>query len=248
MLQRFFLPVIVLASVASAQVAPLRSAGQTNAALPDAPSTVVQQKKPKKSELLADDPYRPLSANQKLHAWLHKTYSPSTFFAAGIDVAYTNLTSSMRYCCGGDAWGMQYGASVADAETRYFFGTFLFPTLTHQDPRYLPKHSGSFLSRTWYAATRVVVTRKDSGYNTFNSSEFLGIAFSKALSNAYYPEHQRTWGHTTNDILGALEGDAGGNVLTEFTPDIKRIFRRHTPKRFLALGSRLSGYKRAGQN
>lgn len=143
---------------------------------------------------------------------------------------------------------MQYGAGLADAETRYFFGAFLFPTLTHQDPRYLPKHSGSVFSRAWYAATRVVVTRKDDGESTFNSSEFLGIAFSKALSNAYYPERQRTWGHTTNDILGALEGDASGNVLTEFTPDIKRIFRRHTPKRLLAVGDRIAAYKPIHQN
>jgi hypothetical protein len=234
---RFLLPVVVLAaSFAGAQVAWIRAA---KPALPDAPSAVKESKLPKR-ELLADDPYRPLSKTEKLHSWLHLTYAPSTFAAAVVDTEYSSLTGSMRYCCGGGAWGREYGASVADAEARYFFGRFLFPTLMGQDPRYLPKREGGVLSRAWYAATRVVVTRKDNGDSTFNSSEFFGIAFSKALTNAYYPERDRTLGRTANSILGALQGDASGNLLTEFTPDIKRIFRRHAPKGLLALERRWS--------
>ena len=240
MLERLLLPAVLLAvSVAGAQVAPMRAAAKANATLPDAPSAVLESKVPKR-ELLADDPYQPLSKSKKLHEWIRRTYAPSTFFAAGMDTVYSSLTGSMRYCCGGNAWGKEYGAGVADAETRYFFGKFLFPTLTGQDPRYLPKHKGTPFARAWYAASRVVVTRKDNGESTFNSSEFLAIAFSKALSNAYYPERERTWGRTANDILGALQGDASGNVLTEFTPDIKRIFRQHAPKRLIALEEKWS--------
>jgi len=208
--------------------------------LPNAPSAVRQEMRP---ELLADDAYQPLTRREKLNAWLHKTYSPSTFVAAGVDTAYSSLTSSMRYCCGGEAWGRQYGAGVADAESRYFFGGFLFPTILKQDPRYLPKRNGGMWQRAWYAATRVVVARRDDGRSTFNSSEFLGIAFSKALTNAYYPERDRTWGRTVNSILGDLQGDVSGNLLTEFMPDIKRIVTRHTPKRILALTDRLPAVK-----
>jgi hypothetical protein len=230
MFERFLLPAIVLAA---------SFAGAQNAVLPDAPSAVRQSELPNR-EQRADDQYHPLTKNEKLHEWIRRTYAPSTFFAAAIDTSYSSLTGGMRYCCGSDAWGKQYGASVADAEARYIFGKFLFPTLMGQDPRYLPKRKGGVLSRAWYAATRVVVTRKDNGHNSFNSSEFFGIAFSKALTNAYYPERDRTLGRTANSILGALQGDASGNVLTEFTPDIKRIFRRHAPKRLLALEDRWS--------
>jgi hypothetical protein len=77
-------------------------------------------------------------------------------------------------------------------EARNFFGKFLFPTLLQEDPGYLPKRNGSFFGRSRYAATRVFVTRKDHGTPAFNSSEILAIAFSKALTNAYYPDHDRT--------------------------------------------------------
>ena len=233
MLLRSMLMLVLL----SGTLATAQETGYSGQQLPDAPSAV--RMNPPRQQLLADDPYQPLTKREKLNIWIRKTYAPSTFVAAGMDTAYSSLTSSMRYCCGGDAWGRQYGASVADAESRYFFGNFLFPTLLKQDPRYLPKRTGGVWQRAWYAATRVVVTRRDDGRNTFNSSEFLSIAFSKALTNAYYPEHDRTWGRTANSILGALQGDASGNLLTEFTPDIKRIVTRHTPKRILALSGRL---------
>lgn len=229
------------------------AAGQELASeqLPDAPSAVrrtMPHPDASKHELLADDPYRPLTKREKLGIWVRKTYAPSTFVAAGVDTTYSSITGTMRYCCGADALSRQYAASVADAESRYFFGYFLFPTLLKQDPRYLPKRNGSVMQRAWYAATRVLVTRRDDGRNTFNSSEFLGIAFSKGLTNAYYPERDRTWGRTANSILGALQGDAGGNLLTEFMPDIKRILTRHTPKPILALTGRIPGSKHASRD
>jgi hypothetical protein len=42
----------------------------------------------------------------------------------------------------------------------------------------------------------------------------------------------------------ALQGDANGYLLTEFTPDLKRILRRHAPKPLLVLGDRISLAKR----
>lgn len=244
MLSRLMMVLMILCSVAAGQDMTVRQ-------LPDAPSAV---RKPmphpdaSKRELLADDPYRPLTKREKLGIWARKTYAPSTFVAAGVDTTYSSITGTIRYCCGADALSRQYAASVADAESRYFFGYFLFPTVLKQDPRYLPKRNGTVLQRAWYAATRVLVTRRDDGRNTLNSSEFLGIAFSKALTNAYYPERDRTWGRTANSILGALQGDAGGNLLTEFMPDIKRIVTRHTPKRILALTGRTPDSKRASRD
>jgi len=245
MLLRFTLVMAVLGSALAAA----QNTSYAQQQLPNAPSAVRHRKPdPARQELLADDPYRPLTKREKLNIWLWKTYAPSTFVAAAVDTGYSSLTGSMRYCCGPEALSHEYGASVADAESRYLFGKFLFPTLLKQDPRYLPKRSGSVWQRAWYAATRVVVTRSDDGRNTFNSSEFLSIACSKALTNAYYPERDRTWGRTANSILGALQGDASGNLLTEFMPDIKRILTRHTPKRILALASRIPTTKHVSQD
>ncbi len=83
----------------------------------------------------------------------------------------------------------------------------------------------------WYSAARVVVTKNDSGDSTFNSSEFLGALFTSALQTSYYPRHDRNVGDTMSRFGGALSSNAIGNLLRGFTPDMKRLFRRHAPKK-----------------
>jgi hypothetical protein len=48
-------------------------------------------------------------------------------------------------------------------------------TILHQDPRYFPSRKRNFGARVWYSTTRVVITKNDSGDNTFNTSEFLAL-------------------------------------------------------------------------
>jgi hypothetical protein len=211
--------------------------------LPDAPSAINRvhhsQFNPN-SPLLADDPYRPLTSHAKFDAWVHQTYRPTTFLGVGVDTVFASATGGFHYCCGGEAWAKQYAASMADTQARRFFGNFLFPVLLHQDPRYLPKRKGSVLSRAWYAATRVVVTRSDDGRSVPNTSEFLSVAFSKALCNAYYPEHDRTGNGTFERIYTTFQSDATDNLLNEFWPDIKNLFKRHTPKRIASFAQKMS--------
>lgn len=229
----FILVVLLISGVTHVFAQTKVSAGSsqtTTEQLPDAPSATARNCRRHPPRLLASDPYEPLTRKQKLHDWLHRTYSGSTFVSAGVDTLYTGITGGIVYCCEASAWGDEYGASLANAEARSFFGRFLFPTLLKQDPRYFPKREGSLIGRAWYATTRVLVTRNDKGKNVFNSSEFLGIALSKALTNAYYPNSQKTFGRTANSMVGALEGDASGHLLTEFTPELERIFRRHAPQ------------------
>lgn len=204
--------------------------------LPDAPSFVEARlksdnRKPQQiHEILADDPYQPLTTNQKWNHFLHRSLSSATYLGDAEDTAFTWITGGFMYCCGIGAWGKQYGASLADGESRMFFGNFLLPTLLKQDPRYFPMRRGSKAHRAWYAATRIFVARNDSGKNTFNFSEIGGVALSKALSNAYYPDRDRGGWATTDNILGKLQSDATSNELREFWPEIRRIIHKHTPK------------------
>ena len=231
-----------------AVVAGLASLMSAQDSLPDAPSATMQpqamqdhltaahrfrQSAPDRSRhaLLADDPYVPLNKKEKFDSWIKQTYAPTTFIGVAVDTAFTAATNDFRYCCGAEAWGMQYGAALADTEARRFFGRFLFPVITGQDPRYLPKRRGSIPARMWYAATRVIVTRNNEGDHVFNSSELYSVAFARALSNAYYPEKDRTFGRTAARIYGTYQSDITSNLLTEFWPDIKAVFKRHAPEK-----------------
>jgi hypothetical protein len=184
--------------------------------------------------------YTPLSARCKFDLFLRQTYSPYTFVSAGFQATIDQAEWQWPHYGGGmQGWGKRFGATLADTESRRFIQTFALSTILHQDPRYFPSRQRAFISRVFYAATRVTITRDDSGRETFNSSEFLGALFASALQNSYYPRQDRNLGETMNRFGGALGSDAIGNLLHEFTPDMKRLFRKHAPKRILRICYRL---------
>jgi hypothetical protein len=188
----------------------------------------------------APGPYTPLSARCKFNLFLKQTYSPYTFVSAGFQATIDQAQGQWPHYGGGmQGWGKRFGATLADTESRRLIQTFALSTILHQDPRYFPSHQRTFISRALYAATRVTITMDDSGNETFNSSEFLGALFASSLQNSYYPRQDRNLRETMNRFGGALGSDAIGNLLREFTPDMKRLFRKHAPKRILRICDRL---------
>lgn len=176
--------------------------------------------------------YAALSAHCRFILFARQTYSPYTFAAIGYGAAWAQATDQWpHYGSGTAGFGKRFGAISADTESRRFIQSFALSTILHQDPRYFPSGKKRFLDRAWYAATRVVVGRSDSGHSTFNSAEFLGSLFASSLQNAYYPRHDRTFDDTMNRFEGALSSDATGFLVHEFSPDIKRLFKKHTPER-----------------
>jgi|SRR5215469_9874081 len=184
--------------------------------------------------------YDPLSARCKFSLFLRQTYSPYTFASAGFQASWAQATGQWSQYGGGMAgWGKRFGATLADTESRKFIQGFVLSMGLHQDPRYFPSHRSGFLPRMWYAGTRVAVGRSDDGHITFNSPEFLGALFVSSLENAYYPADDRSFGQTMGRFGGALASDVIGNLLREFTPDMKRLFRKHAPAKIKSLERKL---------
>lgn len=136
-------------------------------------------------------------------------------------------------------WSKRLGATVADTESRRFIQGFVLSSALHQDPRYFPSDKKRWLARAWYAATRVLITRGDDGRSEVNTSELFGALSTSSLQNFYYPIQYRTVGGTMNRFLGALSSDATSDILYEFTPDLKRLFHKHAPKRIQELEQKI---------
>ena len=180
--------------------------------------------------------YAPLSAHCKVYLFLKQTYSPYTFASAAFEATEAQATGQWPHYGGGmQGWGKRFGANLANTESRRFIQGFALSTVLHQDPRYFYSPNRRFLPRVWYSVTRVVTTKNDQGDSTFNTSEFLGALFSSALQNSYYPRTDRSLGDTMSRFSGALSSDAISDLLREFTPDMKSLFRKHAPKRILKI-------------
>ena len=74
--------------------------------------------------------------------------------------------------------------------------------------------------------SRVVVARQDSGASAFNASGIGGMRLGIAASNAYYPSASACRRVMASRITTSLTGSATGNLLSEFWPDVQKLFFR----------------------
>ena len=193
-------------------------------------------------ESLPDAPSaRPLTDREKFELFTDDARSPLTFISAGVTASY-NTSQNRVYGNGWNGFGRNYAAAMAEHETASFLGRYVFPTLLSQDPRYHPSEKDGFLARSSYAASRVLITRTDSGKKTVNSSYLLGALASTAIAACYRPIH-RTPGQTLVDFGTTVGGDAGMNILKEFWPQLRSKIRPLTPKKLRKLSDRLVGYE-----
>lgn len=198
-------------------------------------SSVLEQKTPEAAS-------QTLTKHQKLQHWLRRSYSPYTFGGVVFDATWAQMWGDWpQYGGGMQGWGKRFGATLADTETRTFFGQFLFPVIFHQDPRYFPSHKQGLIPRAWYAGTRVLVTRRDGDGNTFNTSEFAAVLATAAVQNAYYPERDKGFTETMSRFVGGVGSDVTSNLLREFWPDIKKTFRKHEPDKMKELEQKIPG-------
>lgn len=96
--------------------------------------------------------------------------------------------SEPGYGQGWVGYAKRYGATMGDSTIENFMVGAVFPSVLHQDPRYYQSGRGGFFQRSFYAMSRIVVTRSDSDHTQFNYSEIFGSATGAAISTySYHP-------------------------------------------------------------
>jgi hypothetical protein len=174
----------------------------------------------------------PPSVAEKWDHFTTETFTPLTLGAGAFNAAVSQVTESTPVY-GHEffpAYPERFGSSVGDIISQNFFGDFLLASAFHEDTRYVrrgPSHK--LVPRILYAISRSVVTRTDSGEDTFNASNVLGTAMSAALSNAYYPPASRTVRAAELNWGSSVGGAGFANLLPEFWPDFHAWMRRHLP-------------------
>ena len=174
----------------------------------------------------------PLTPGGKFRIFLDNTTDPFILIGAGLQAGVSQATNEFRgYGQGAAGYGKRLGASLADFSIGELMGSFVFPSLLHEDPRYFREGSGSGGKRLIYALSSAVITRKDSGRRGFGWANILGRIAAGAISNAYYPQEDRGVGLVfSRTAIGVGFGTAGA-VFSEFGPDIqKKLFAKKKPR------------------
>jgi len=170
-----------------------------------------------------DEPYVPLPVREKWQLFVRETMDPYAFATAAAGAGISQWRDSdPKYGEGWSAYFQRFGAAQADLTTQNFFSDALLASVLHEDPRYFREGPGRpVLQRIGYAISRVVITRRDSGKDTFNTSGLGGMGLGIVLSNAYYPKQSRDGDEMESRIVTSLMGAMIGNLLPEFWPDIR---------------------------
>jgi hypothetical protein len=173
----------------------------------------------------------PLTAKQKWNLALRETIDPFNLANAMVGAGFSQIgNQTPKYGEGVPAFGMRFGAALADFGTQNFFSAGVFATLLHQDPRYFRKGPEAKIpARVLYSISRIFVARQDSGRSAFNASGIFGMAAGIAASNLYYPAASVRGRVMAGRFETSLFGDVTGNLMSEFWPDVQRKFfhRKH---------------------
>jgi hypothetical protein len=165
-----------------------------------------------------------ITAKQKMTIAAKDSFDYPLVLLAATFAGLDQLTNSdPSFGQGVKGYAHRLGAWYADEAIGNMFTEGIFPAMFHQDPRYFRKGSGSIMSRTGYALSRVIITDRDGGAKQFNYSEWLGNATGVAISQAYHPDN-RTAADATEFLFEQVATDAISQVLKEFWPDIKHKF------------------------
>jgi hypothetical protein len=140
---------------------------------------------------------------------------------AGISVA---ANSHSAYGPGMPGYGRYVGVSFTQDLTGQFFGTFLIPSIVHQDPHYHREPKATIFHRSLHVVTQVVWTQGDNGKGMLNYANLAGFAIEDELGNLYVPGQRTNASATAQRYVIGLATAPIDNIITEFLPDVaKRI-------------------------
>ena len=192
--------------------------------LPDAPSSVQPPTQAERFRALPNEARSPLRL--------------SALGTLGVNAGVTRETGPGHVTPGlQPSFIPRYETVFAREDSNAFLDKYLVPSLLKQNLRYHPSASASFMGRASDAASRIFITRNDSGKGRLNTSYFLGVLTSVAIHTAYRPYWARSTSGTFNNFGSTIGSDAGLNLLHEFQPGILQMVKGHTPKFVFRIGA-----------
>jgi hypothetical protein len=163
----------------------------------------------------------PQSVKEKFKTGALDSFDYSSFIFAGLQAGLSQATDAYpAFRQGAAGYGRYYWHTFADQTDENLWVEGIVPTVFRQDTRYYTLGHGGFIKRGFYAVTRTVITRTDSGKETFNVSEILGAGAAAGISSAYYPTQYRTWTKVGQRWLTNVLLDFGTFAAKEFWPDV----------------------------
>ena len=182
---------------------------------------------PNNTTVPPDAPVRPLTTKEAFTIATLDSFDPYVLPLVGVMAGVSHMQNEPpAFGRGLTGYTKRYVTAFSDSAISNVMTVAVLPTLLRQDPRYYELGEGGFWHRAGYAASRSVITRGRSGRTQFNFSEIGGDALAVGVSNAYYPEANRTWEDNLTRWAMVVMWHTLSNEIREFWPDIRRRIKK----------------------
>ena len=125
-------------------------------------------------------------------------------------------------------FGRNVGVAYAQDMTGEFFGTFLIPSLFHQNPHYRRLPHARFYRRLLNTCTQVLWAYSDSGHGMPNYANIIGFAIDDEIGNLYVPGRDTDLPSSAKRYALTFVLVPTDNLVSEFLPDVARRVNVHS--------------------
>jgi hypothetical protein len=173
--------------------------------------------------VINSDQRQPLTSKQKGILAGRDIIDPLNLIVIGAEAGFgVGLNAHSAYGPGLKGFGRLAGYDLLQDAQGEVIGTFLIPSLVHEDPRYRRMQNASVKRRIFHALARTVIAEHDDGRPMLNYATLLTYPISAELSNLYVPGVQDNARSTFKRIGLGFATDPAGNLIAEFLPDFAR--------------------------
>jgi hypothetical protein len=126
--------------------------------------------------------------------------------------------------------GSGYEALSHQEKSRTIFDKYLKPSSPKRRSVDSSLNERGVVSRATHAATRILVTRDETGKARLNATYLLRAVTSVAADTASTPYWKRSVGAPFSDFGSTVGSDAGINAWHEVGPGLQHLLENHAPK------------------
>ncbi len=166
---------------------------------------------------------KPLTPKEKGWLAIRNVIDPFNLITiAGDSAIAVAADSHSAYGPGMSGFGQNLGVSFTQDATGEFVGTFLIPSIVHQDPHYHRMPGATIPRRIVHAIAQVAWTQGDNGRGMVNYADLVGFAIDDEISDLYVPGRETNLRASAQRYATGLATAPTDNFITEFLPDVAR--------------------------
>ncbi len=166
---------------------------------------------------------KPLTPREKGRLAIKNLMDPfNAITILGTAAVSIGADSHSAYGPGMPGFARYVGVAYTQDMTAEFLGTFLIPSIFHQDPHYHRMPQASFRRRILHGIVQIVWTQGDNGKGMLNYSNIIGFPVGAEISDLYVPGVETDAHATAKRVAVGAALAPTDNFITEFLPDVAR--------------------------